>query len=177
MKIILGLGNPGKEYERTRHNLGFMAVDYLREALDYSPWKEDKKKEILFSEGKSGKKKVLIVKPLTFMNRSGDALRKIVSKSKVRPEDLLVIHDELDLPWGSLRSAISRGSAGHKGVESILLAFGSKDFKRIRVGVGRPVENTATEKYVLGKLKKEEASALPGILEEIKKQTEEFIKK
>lgn len=176
MKIILGLGNPGKEYEGTRHNLGFMAADYLREALYYSSWKEDKKMEIMSSVGRSGKEKILIVKPLTFMNRSGDALRKIVRKSKVSPEDVLVIADELDLPWGSVRSAFSRGSAGHKGVESILLAFGSKDFNRIRVGIGRSATERA-EKYVLGKLKKEELASLPGILEEIKNQTEDFIKK
>lgn len=142
MKIIVGLGNPGREYENTRHNIGFRAIDVLASSLkDYfKTERSDKKYEALEYEILLGSQKqtVLLVKPLTFMNRSGEAVSFLVKKygEKINIEDdLLVIHDELDVLVGRTKIGIGSSSAGHNGVQNIIDHLGTKNFARIRLGI------------------------------------------
>ena len=179
MKIIVGLGNPGKQYEKTRHNLGFIIADALREIWKFENWREDKKNNSLVAEGKVGKEKIYLLKPQTFMNASGSAIAKFISyHKKISSDNILVIHDELDLPWKKIKIENGRGSAGHKGVQSIIESLDTKDFSRMRVGIKQ--ESTKTikaENFVLDKLSDGELGVLPDIISEAKTKAEEFIKK
>ncbi|MDP2736136.1 MAG: aminoacyl-tRNA hydrolase [bacterium] len=161
MYLIVGLGNPGTEYERTRHNAGFMVLDEFARRHDFPEFVFLKKHSSLLSEGTLGRTKVLLAKPQTFMNSSGKAVRSLMA---VRPA-LILIHDEIDLPLGEVRVSRARGSAGHKGVESVMQELKTKDFSRIRVGVrpktGKPAR---TEQFVLKPFTKEEAHGLSGVL-------------
>ncbi|MEK7152296.1 MAG: aminoacyl-tRNA hydrolase [Patescibacteria group bacterium] len=143
--IIVGLGNPGKEYEETRHNTGRIVLEYFRKKNDFPDWRADKKTRALISEGKVGKEKVLLLMPETFMNNSGKSLLPLVT-SKKKAEQLIVIYDDLDLPVGTFKLSFDRGSGGHKGIESIARSIKTKGFVRIRVGI--------SPKTASGKLKK-----------------------
>jgi len=150
MKMIYGLGNPGTKYERTRHNVGFMVVDYLSGKWNI-PVKK-RKAEALLGLGTVNRFQVMLVKPQTFMNLSGyplGALGAVV-------EDLIVIHDDLDIPLGQVRVKMGGGTGGHKGLESIVSVFGSRDFLRIRFGIGRPPEGRDPSDYVLCRFGKED---------------------
>jgi len=149
MKLIVGLGNPGEKYKKTRHNLGFLMVDYLAAG---NKWKENKKANCLYIKKQIGLEEVELIKPLTFMNNSGKTVNYLQKKHRLKPENILIIHDEIDLPLGEIRIQKGRGPAGHKGVQSIINQLGTKDFIRIRVGI-KPVENQSsdTEKFVLEK--------------------------
>ena len=153
MKLIVGLGNPGKKYEKTRHNAGFILVDMLREAYEFSPWSLSKKFNAEVSEGTIAKEKILLVKPMTFMNNSGQSVGLISKYYSLSPSDILVIHDEKDIPLGTTKIQADRGHAGHNGIKSIIDHLGTKDFTRIRVGIAP--ENISrmkdTADYVLGK--------------------------
>lgn len=137
MKLIIGLGNPGKEYEKTRHNVGFMVANALAEELKFSKWKNEKKlgTEVCRGVIASCCEDVILTKPQTFMNLSGRAVKLLTTYYRLSPADLLVIHDDLDLPLDALRLSHGSGSAGHKGVESIIATLHTKDFWRLRVGV------------------------------------------
>ena len=145
MKLIVGLGNPGEKYEKTRHNLGFMVLDHLLKDLEgvkkSSFNKEEKLKSdiyLLDYQPKNGEmEKVILAKPLTYMNNSGMAVSLITHFYKIKPIDLWVIHDELDLPLGSMKIRFGGSSAGHHGVESILSAIGTDKFWRFRMGIGK----------------------------------------
>ena len=139
MKLIVGLGNPGKEYEDTRHNIGFMVIDKLAKELgEHTPsWQEDKKAESLVC--KVGD--VFLVKPQTFMNSSGKAVSTLVSYYKLSPDDVWVIHDDLDLPIGKVRIREQGGSAGHNGMESIIAALKTDKIVRFRLGIGKGKED------------------------------------
>jgi len=154
--IIVGLGNPGKKYNNTRHNIGFEILDQIKETDNFPDFKLSKKFKALISE----KDKIILVKPQTFMNLSGKSVKIIASFYKTK--DLIVIHDDIDLVIGKIKISRNKGSAGHKGIESIIKEIG-KDFTRIRIGIqpkkGKPAD---TESFVLKKFKKQE-------LEEIKK--------
>ena len=132
--VIVGLGNPGKEYEKTRHNAGRMAVELLAKQESFDDFVFNKKANALVSEGKIGKEKVTLVLPETFVNLSGKAGSAFV-KSVKAAKDLLVLQDELDLPLGTLKMVYGRGSGGHKGVESIMRALKTEEFTRIRIGI------------------------------------------
>ncbi|MBI4120819.1 MAG: aminoacyl-tRNA hydrolase [Parcubacteria group bacterium] len=134
MFYVVGLGNPGKEYEKTRHNIGRVVVEHARSSNVFPEWKQDKKAVALLSEGVVGSEATTFILPETFMNKSGGAVSRFVG-SKKAVEKLIVVHDDLDLPLGTIRLAFNRGSAGHKGVESIVKALGTKAFMRLRVGV------------------------------------------
>lgn len=178
MKLIVGLGNPGKQYEKTRHNLGFMAADALREIWGFEDWNEDKKTNSLTTSGKVGEEKICLLKPQTFMNLSGEAVAKFVSYKKIPLSDILVIHDEIDLPWKRVKMESNCGSAGHKGVQSIIESLGVKDFFRLRVGIGQDsAKLMKTENFVLGRLSDDELGSLSAIISDIKIKTEEFIAK
>jgi PTH1 family peptidyl-tRNA hydrolase len=136
MKLIIGLGNPGSEYERTRHNVGFRVVDKLAAKHGWK-WNERRSRAILAS-GTIGSEKVVLVKPLTFMNLSGQTVGELVRWYKVPPEDLLVVHDELDLPVGKIRLRARGSAAGHKGLKDIIAHLHTDQFPRLRVGIGHP---------------------------------------
>jgi len=163
--LIAGLGNPGSRYEKTRHNAGFLVLQELIERLQLE-FKE--KEDYKISKGSLGDEKIILLEPLTFMNRSGTAVRKIMRKSDVSPERLIVIHDDLDLECGSLKIRKKGSSGGHKGIESIIQNIGTQEFIRIKIGIGRD-PFVPTEKYVLSRFRKDE---IPVIKEAIVKAAE-----
>lgn len=160
-QIIVGLGNPGLQYARTRHNVGFMAVDYL--AAKYGAGFRGKFQAEL-AEAAIGGTKCLLVKPQTFMNLSGRAVREVLNWHKLTGENLIVIHDDMDISFGSIRLRSQGGSAGHNGLKSIIAELGTKDFSRVKIGVGRPPEGWDPADYVLGTFRKDEAPLLEKIL-------------
>ena len=135
--IIIGLGNPGEEYKDTRHNTGRMLVEWLGKAFD-ADWKTDKKLNATISKIKIGKTTVTLVLPKTFMNNSGMALSLLTQYFKVKPEEVIIIHDDLDLPLGKIQIRFGGGSAGHNGIESVIEALKTDKFTRIRMGIGHP---------------------------------------
>lgn len=153
MKIVVGLGNPGREYALTRHNVGFMTADKLAERWGVASWRE--RFNAVVGEYR-GDDTVLLVKPQTYMNLSGRAVAALVNWYKLAPADLLVIYDDLDLPAGKLRLRSAGGAGGHRGIESILYELGSDAFARVRIGIGRPPEFMETADYVLSRFSKEE---------------------
>jgi PTH1 family peptidyl-tRNA hydrolase len=156
VKLIVGLGNPGKKYQNSRHNLGFLVLDELLRKLtpvEKTNWQEKKKFNSLLVRSHEA----ILVKPLTFMNASGLAVSRIAHYYKIKPEDIWVIHDEIDLPLGKLRIRKGGGTAGHRGLESIIEALGTDAFVRFRLGIGYSVKQ---EKSKIGKKKKVERYVL-----------------
>jgi len=138
MKLIVGLGNPGKKYARTRHNIGFMTVDALHEALkEYGSnnWELSKKFNAAVSGCTVHNEKIVLAKPMTFMNDSGQAVQLLMRYYKIPARDLIVTHDDKDLPLGTIKAQTDRGHAGHNGVRSIIEHLGSQNFTRVRVGI------------------------------------------
>jgi len=152
MKLIVGLGNPGKKYEHTRHNMGFDVVDLFSELAQIDIDKEAFKG--LVGRGKVFDEDVYLLKPQTFMNLSGESVREIVSYFKIPKEDIIVIYDDLDLEPGKIRLRLSGSSGGHRGIQNIIEQLGTENIKRIRIGIGKPTYDTID--YVLGKPLKEE---------------------
>ncbi len=151
--VIVGLGNPGPKYAGTRHNAGFMCVDKLADRAGISL--NDKRKAALLGEGRLAGKRIVLVKPRTFMNVSGEAVRYAMDRYRVRAESVLIVLDDLDLPLGRVRMRASGGSGGHNGLNSINAALGTQDYARLRIGIGRPQGETVG--YVLGAFTPEEA--------------------
>jgi len=140
MLAIIGLGNPGKRFEKTRHNLGFLILDHFSKKNNFGSWKKSKKANALYSKKIINNKEVELVKPLVFMNNSGRTVKYILRKHHLQiTDDIVVVHDDLDLSFGEIKISRKRGSAGHNGVQSIIDKLGSKDFARIRVGI-KPLE-------------------------------------
>ncbi len=163
--LIIGLGNPGNQYQKTRHNFGFMAVDYLLEqepecTLLSSPNEKD---VMLWEWQPEHDVRWLVMKPLTFMNRSGRAVQKVLKHREIDPDKILVIHDELDLPLGRMRFKQGGGLAGHNGLRSLAAVLGSRDFHRLRLGIGRPEANQDVVSYVLGRFAPDEVVAVQEI--------------
>src|SRR3989337_2266046 len=156
MKLVVGLGNPGERYANTRHNVGFIVLDEIIKKYVASPHVNKKLGAILYSLDKER----MLLKPQTFMNRSGGPVANIVRFYKIKPEDFLVIHDDVDLLFGEIRSQFARGSAGHRGVDSIIDSLGTEKLNRVRVAIGRPnpavVGEMETEAWVLQKFSEEE---------------------
>ncbi|GGK32062.1 peptidyl-tRNA hydrolase [Caldalkalibacillus thermarum] len=157
MKIIVGLGNPGPKYAQTRHNIGFLTVDRLAEKLGISI-NQEKWRSLVGETSVSGEK-VLLLKPMTYMNRSGEAVIEVVRFFQCPVEDVLVIYDDLDLPFGTMRLRLKGGHGGHNGVRSLIDHLGSQTFKRIRMGIGRP-ENGDVVHYVLNPFPPQERQQL-----------------
>jgi PTH1 family peptidyl-tRNA hydrolase len=147
MKMIVGLGNPGSRYERNRHNIGFQIVDELADAHGLSFDKRQHKAKI--ASGWIGEQRVLLVKPQTFMNLSGEAVQPLAAYYKIDPADLIVIFDDLDLPTGKLRLRPFGGAGGHNGMKSIIQRLGTNEFPRLRVGIDRPPGRMDPAAYVL----------------------------
>ncbi|NUM25716.1 MAG: aminoacyl-tRNA hydrolase [Candidatus Buchananbacteria bacterium] len=155
MKLIVGLGNPGSEYQNTWHNLGFIVVDQVKQKYAQSDlgFKVQKKFKAEVCEVANADEKIILAKPTTFMNNSGAAVKALATFYKINPADIWIIHDEIDLPLGKIRISHNASAGGHKGVQSIIDEIGSQAFVRFRVGI-RPNEPTKipTEKYVLQKI-------------------------
>jgi PTH1 family peptidyl-tRNA hydrolase len=165
MFLVAGLGNPGEKYHLTRHNIGFLFLDYLAEKLrvnfSASKWQADTAKTMI------GNEQVLLLKPRTFMNLSGNAVAGAASFHKIPPEKIIVIHDDIDMPFGRVKVVVNRGTGGHNGIRSILSLLGSKDFIRIKVGIGRPVEAIPVERYVLTKMADSEIECVKGMMDSV----------
>lgn len=171
MFLIVGLGNPGKKYEKTWHNAGFLAVESLAKNNNFPNFRIFKKCRAEISENFLGKEKVILAKPQTFMNNSGVSVKLLLKNWRMEPNSLMVVHDDIDLPLGKIRISKSKGTAGHKGIESIMNNLGTKDFIRIRVGIqpsnGKPKN---LENFVLKRIKGEGSSK--GMLDKVNKTVE-----
>jgi len=168
MKMIVGLGNPGKEYDNTRHNIGFIALDNLLSGIK---WK--KKFNSLFLPVEINNEKILFVKPQTYMNLSGYSVAKFVKFYKIKTENILIIQDDLDLAFGKIKIKTDSGAGGHNGIDSIISALKTKQINRLKIGIGNN-KNIETKDYVLGKFTKTEEKELPNILEKTKELIETF---
>jgi|BarGraIncu00421A_1022006.scaffolds.fasta_scaffold41790_2 PTH1 family peptidyl-tRNA hydrolase len=163
MYLIVGLGNPGNRYRATRHNIGFMVLEKLATKLEVDL--RQKSFNALWGKGKIASKNVILAMPQTYMNLSGNAVRQLHAFFKTEISNLIVIHDDLDLSFGSVRLKTGGGNAGHKGLASIEENLGSSEFMRIRLGIGKPVDKSRIEGYVLEPFGKEELSVLPEIIQ------------
>ncbi|KAB2953035.1 aminoacyl-tRNA hydrolase [Heliorestis acidaminivorans] len=169
MKAIIGLGNPGREYEKTRHNIGFMVLDEI-----VSQWGDGKytsKFQGAFAEARLGSDKVLLLKPQTYMNLSGQAVGALVNFYKIDLQDLLVIYDDLDLDLGRLRLRSRGSSGGHNGIKSIISQLGSDSFPRLKMGIGRPPAGRSAASYVLESFATADADSLEKMIDEACKAT------
>ncbi|MBO6537887.1 MAG: aminoacyl-tRNA hydrolase [Rhizobiaceae bacterium] len=162
MRLIAGLGNPGQKYQNHRHNVGFMAADAIVRRHSFSPW--SKKFQGLVAEGNLGGEKVLILKPQTFMNNSGQAVGEAMRFFKIAPADLIVIYDELDLAPAKVRVKTGGGAGGHNGIKSIDAHCG-KDYRRVRVGIGHPGAKERVHGHVLGDFAKSDEVWLDPLLD------------
>ena len=172
MKLIVGLGNPGKKYEGTRHNMGFMAVDLFSDIA-----KIDVDKEVfsgVLGRGKVFDEDILIFKPTTFMNLSGTAVSQVVHYFKIEKEDIIVVYDDMAIAPGNIRLRLNGSSGGHKGMQNIIEQLGTNDIKRIRIGIGEPTYDTVD--FVLSKPLKEEKELIDGALENAANAIKEALK-
>ncbi|UII56011.1 aminoacyl-tRNA hydrolase [Cytobacillus spongiae] len=175
MKLIVGLGNPGKQYDKTRHNIGFDVIDDMSNRLSI-PLDQAKFKG-LFGMGHVKGEKVFLLKPLTYMNLSGESIRAIMDFYQIDLEDLLVIYDDLDLPVGKIRLRQKGSAGGHNGIKSTIAHVGSQEFKRIRVGVDRPQNGMKVPDYVLGRFTKEEQEAMNEVIIKCTNACEQWLEK
>ncbi len=172
MKLIVGLGNPGKEYEKTRHNAGFMVIDNFAKEKNVEITK--KKYDGLYAELNINDEKVILLKPQTYMNLSGESVQKYVNFYKINKEDILVINDDLDLKVGKLRLKRGGQSAGHNGLKNIALNLNTDNFKRLKIGISNN-KMIDTKDYVLGKFSKEELEILDKVVKESSNILEDFV--
>jgi len=164
VRLIVGLGNPGKQYDDTRHNIGFAAIDAYRDANELPKWQDKPKFKAMISEDIIGGKKIILAKPTTFMNDSGQAVRALRDYYKISNDDITVIHDELDLPFGTVKQKQGGGSAGNNGLKSIIAHIG-QDFNRIRIGVKNDVlDRMGASDFVLAKFNTDEQKKLREIV-------------
>lgn len=165
--LIVGLGNPGKEYDGTRHNIGFECVDeFVDKGTEMGDWVSKKDLHCLMSTGRMGETRVIAIKPTTFMNNSGEAVRAVSDFYKIHPHQTIVVHDELDINFGQIRTRIGGASAGHNGIKSIIQYIG-EEFGRIRVGVGpKTPEQIDSADFVLAKFSKEQQAEISALRRE-----------
>lgn len=181
MKLIVGLGNPGKQYEKTRHNAGFMALDSLwkklKESNEAADWCLSKKFNAKISEARIGENKIILAKPMTFMNDSGQAAQIIMRYYQIETKDLIVAHDDKDLPLGVVKTQTDRGHAGHNGVSSIMDCIGTQYFSRVRIGIApkNPKKMSDVSKFVLHKFGLFEKKDLHKALDEATENLLKFI--
>jgi peptidyl-tRNA hydrolase, PTH1 family len=166
IKLIVGLGNPGRQYEKTRHNAGFLFLDRL--AIQYGGvWLKEARFQGYLTEGFLAANKVLLLKPETFMNRSGYSVGSVARYYKLLPEEILVVHDELDFNVGVVRLKKEGGHAGHNGLRDIIAQLGSRDFYRLRVGIGRPAPGKVVADYVLSEPSKSDWTAIDAAFDDV----------
>ena len=159
MKLVVGLGNPDKEYDNTRHNVGFMLLDYI---FDSSNFVVNKKMNAMEYITNINGEKVIIIKPTTYMNLSGDAVNKYVNFYKLDVSDIVVIQDDLDMPLGRIKLICNHGDGGHNGIKDIVLKLASRNFLRVKIGIGKS-NLVETKDYVLGKFRSEDKDILNGV--------------
>jgi len=174
--VLVGLGNPGKEYDGTRHNIGFSALDHFVSATDeMADWISKKDLKCLISTGQLGETRVLAVKPTTYMNRSGDAIAQVINFYKFSAGQVAVVHDDLDIDFGQIRLRIGGEAAGHNGIKSIIENIG-EDFGRIRIGIGpKSPARIKAEDFVLKQFNEEETKQIPNLLKEVQAIISEYI--
>lgn len=170
--LVVGLGNPGENYEGTRHNVGRMFAEFVRAQEDFSEWENEKKAQAQLTRGKIGKHDVFLTLPDTFMNKSGSAVAYLSRSRKAKPEHVVVAYDDIDLPLGTLKISFDRGSGGHRGLESVIKSLKTREFLRIRFGISgatpkgktkKPQGEEKVLKFLLGAFKKDELTALKKI--------------
>jgi peptidyl-tRNA hydrolase, PTH1 family len=162
LRLVAGLGNPGGAYADTRHNIGFRVIDHIVQRRRFS-W-ERSSTELICARGRMGDTKVLLAKPMAYMNRSGPPLLALAEELRIQVREMVVIYDDIDLAFGRVKIQEKGGSGGHRGLGSIIAAFDTQDFIRLRLGIGRPANKAEVVDYVLGKFTQEEASRLGAIL-------------
>ncbi len=176
MKLIVGLGNPNLKYQNTRHNLGQKIITEYVKINSKSPFQEKKSLQSKIVEIGQGTDKIIFALSTNYMNNSGITVQKISQYYKIDPSDIYIIHDDLDLEVGEYKTQFNRGPAGHNGIKSIIENLGTQQFHRVRIGIGKPTNNTPTEDYVLQPFSKPESdiikSLIPKIFEEISRITE-----
>ncbi len=170
-QLIVGLGNPEAKYEQTRHNIGFEAVDTLAQRWQLS-WQENRRFQGLFTSGMVLGKKIFLLKPLTYMNRSGQSVRGVLDWYKLAPESVLVIYDDMDLPVGRLRIRLSGSAGGHNGMKSIISHLGTQNFPRLRIGIGKSSAEKGSVSHVLGKFSPQERLYLGEVMPLVLQATE-----
>lgn len=187
MFLIVGLGNPGKKYVRTRHNLGYRALNLVcqkwKEKYGFPEWKTSSNQKAHLSRGKIKNKKVILAKPSTFINRSGLAVKSLVKTYNLSPRSLFIVHDDIDISLGKIKISKDRGAAGHKGVQSIIDRLGTKKFVRFRIGIYPQNQNQNlkvnkdTEEFVLQRFGKKENKTIESVLQKIPPLLEQSILK
>lgn len=175
MKLIVGLGNPGKEYEKTRHNIGFEVIDTLADKWGI-PLNQAKHKG-LYGVGYVSGRKVILLKPLTYMNLSGESIIAVMNYFKMDIEDLVVLYDDLDLAVGKIRLRQKGSAGGHNGIKSMISHLGTQQFNRIRIGIGRPETPMPITNYVLGKFQSEEWAEINEVMIKCSHACESFLEK
>jgi PTH1 family peptidyl-tRNA hydrolase len=164
--LIVGLGNIGKEYENTRHNVGFAAVDRFAADHDFSPWIEKKDLKCQLANAQLGETKVIVIKPTTFMNLSGEAVQAVVNFYKIDPASVVVVHDELDIPFGQIRTRVGGGAAGHNGIKSVTQHIGEQ-YGRVRIGIGPKLhERQDSADFVLARFSQEQEAQMKNLTRE-----------
>ena len=173
MILVVGLGNPGLEYAKTRHNIGFTALDMISERYSFESWKN--KLNGHYAKGLIGKQKTILLKPQTFMNMSGSCVKSFVDYFKIEDNNLFVIYDDIDLELGTLKKKIGGGHAGHNGVKSIFESLKASNFCKMRIGVGRPEEKEKVTNFVLSKFLPDELIIVQEVLEKVTNDFEKII--
>lgn len=162
--LIIGLGNPERKYKKTRHNIGFRIINKFQKENSFLKFKLAKKFQAEISEGTISDKKIILAKPQTYMNLSGTAVKALLEFYKIPTKNLIIIHDELDLPIGDVRLSQDKGSAGHNGIKSIIQEIGTKNFTRIRIGIKPNTEIPEYKSFVLKKFSKDEEQTLKQVI-------------
>lgn len=164
--LIVGLGNVGEEYENTRHNVGFMAIDEFAKANDFDPWMNKKDLKCLLTQKTLGETRVILIKPTTFMNNSGEAVQAVMSFYKIALGDVVAVYDDLDVAFGQIRCRVGGGAAGHNGVKSLVQHIGG-EFGRVRIGIGPKLhESQDSADFVLANFSKEQTDKLQDLMRE-----------
>jgi PTH1 family peptidyl-tRNA hydrolase len=164
--LIVGLGNVGKKYDGTRHNIGFTALDALAKTLEFPEWAEKKDHQCLYTSSTIADSHIYLIKPTTLMNRSGQSVNAVMQYYKITPDRVVVVHDELDIPYGQIRMRVGGSAAGNNGIKSLIEHIG-EEFGRVRIGIRNEIAEKADGKdFVLGKFSKTEQELLPALTRE-----------
>lgn len=174
MHLFVGLGNPGQDYARNRHNIGFMAVEAIAAAHGFAGFRE--KNKGLYAEGRLGAQKVLLLKPVTYMNLSGESVQPFAAFYKIPPGNITVFHDELDIPAGKIKMKKGGGNAGHNGLKSISQHLGTDDYRRVRMGIAHPGDRARVTGHVLGNFTDDEQAWLDRLLKAIAAHAPDLVK-
>lgn len=178
MKLLAGLGNPGKKYSITRHNVGFLLIEKIMKDFTWPALKQNKNFQAKIGQTKLDEKKIIVALPQDYMNNSGESVKKISAYYKIKPENIIIIHDEIDLPLGKFKTSFNRGSAGHHGVQSIIDQLKTKNFWRVRIGVGPKIKslNFPNERFVLENFKKDELKQFNDLFEFLSQEIIKLLK-